>query len=80
MQPDFKVREEIHTMGDRILHNGLKSKVMSAEAAAALIPNGSVVGMSGFTGAGYPKAVPIALAKRALVPGAAPGEWQGPAG
>jgi succinyl-CoA:acetate CoA-transferase len=53
-------------MGDRILHKGLKSKVMSAEAAAALIPNGSVVGMSGFTGAGYPKAVPIALAKRAL--------------
>ena len=53
-------------MGDRILHKGLKSKVMSAEAAAALIPNGSVVGMSGFTGAGYPKAVPVALAKRAL--------------
>jgi len=53
-------------MGDRILHKGLKSKVMSAEAAAALIPNGSVVGMSGFTGAGYPKAVPIALSKRAL--------------
>src|SRR5512139_946548 len=66
MQPDFKVREEIHTMGDRILHNGLKSKVMSAEAAAALIPNGSVVGMSGFTGAGYPKAVPVALSKRAV--------------
>jgi succinyl-CoA:acetate CoA-transferase len=39
---------------------------MSAEAAAGLIPNGSVVGMSGFTGAGYPKAVPMALAKRAL--------------
>jgi len=53
-------------MGDRILHKGLKSKVMSAEAAAALIPNGSVVGMSGFTGAGYPKAVPMALAKRGL--------------
>jgi succinyl-CoA:acetate CoA-transferase len=53
-------------MGDRILHKGLKSKVMSAEAAAALIPNGATVGMSGFTGAGYPKAVPIALSKRAL--------------
>jgi succinyl-CoA:acetate CoA-transferase len=53
-------------MSDRILHKGLKSKVMSAEAAAALIPNGSVLGMSGFTGAGYPKAVPVALAKRAL--------------
>ena len=53
-------------MSDRILHKGLKSKVMSAEAAAALIPNGAVVGMSGFTGAGYPKAVPVALAKRAV--------------
>jgi succinyl-CoA:acetate CoA-transferase len=53
-------------MADRILHKGLKAKVMSAEAAAALIPNGAVIGMSGFTGAGYPKAVPIALAKRAL--------------
>ena len=53
-------------MSNRILHKGLQAKVMSAEAAAALIPNGAVVGMSGFTGAGYPKAVPIALAKRAL--------------
>jgi succinyl-CoA:acetate CoA-transferase len=53
-------------MSNRILHKGLKAKVMSAEAAAALIPNGAVVGMSGFTGAGYPKAVPVALAKRAV--------------
>jgi succinyl-CoA:acetate CoA-transferase len=53
-------------MANRILHKGLKAKVMSADAAAALIPNGSVVGMSGFTGAGYPKAVPLSLAKRAL--------------
>ena len=53
-------------MSDRILHKGLKAKVMSAEAAAALIPNGAVIGTSGFTGAGYPKAVPIALAKRAV--------------
>src|SRR6266511_4243658 len=54
------------SMSDRILHKGLKAKVMTAEAAAALIPNGAVVGMSGFTGAGYPKAVPVALAKRAV--------------
>jgi succinyl-CoA:acetate CoA-transferase len=53
-------------MSDRILHKGLKAKVMSADAAAALIPNGAVVGMSGFTGAGYPKAVPVALSKRAV--------------
>ncbi len=50
----------------RILNKALQAKVMSAEAAAALIPSGSVVGMSGFTGAGYPKAVPTAIAKRAL--------------
>jgi succinyl-CoA:acetate CoA-transferase len=37
---------------------------MSAEAAAALITPGSTVGMSGFTGSGYPKEVPQALAKR----------------
>ncbi|MBP7454159.1 MAG: acetyl-CoA hydrolase/transferase family protein [Ottowia sp.] len=35
---------------------------MSAEQAAALIQPGWNVGMSGFTGAGYPKAVPRALA------------------
>jgi succinyl-CoA:acetate CoA-transferase len=37
---------------------------MSAEAAADLIECGASVGMSGFTGSGYPKAVPTALAKR----------------
>src|SRR3546814_6767778 len=37
---------------------------MSAEAAAALIGSGTTVGMSGFTGSGYPKAVPLALAAR----------------
>jgi succinyl-CoA:acetate CoA-transferase len=37
---------------------------MPAEAAAALIEPGMTVGMSGFTGAGYPKAVPRALAER----------------
>ncbi|WP_201798943.1 acetyl-CoA hydrolase/transferase family protein [Caenibius tardaugens] len=42
----------------------LYSRVMSAEDAAALIDDGTTVGMSGFTGAGYPKAVPVALAER----------------
>jgi succinyl-CoA:acetate CoA-transferase len=37
---------------------------MSAEDAAALIQPGSQIGMSGFTGSGYPKAVPMALARR----------------
>lgn len=42
----------------------LQGKVMTAEQAAALISSGDNVGMSGFTGSGYPKAVPAALAKR----------------
>ncbi|WP_342616332.1 acetyl-CoA hydrolase/transferase family protein [Rhodoferax sp. GW822-FHT02A01] len=42
----------------------IASKTMSAEAAAELIPAGAHVGMSGFTGAGYPKLVPGALAAR----------------
>jgi len=37
---------------------------MSAAEAAALIPSGSSIGMSGFTGSGYPKQVPLALAAR----------------
>ncbi len=52
------------TAADRIRHPGLAGRVMSAEAAAALIPPGAHVGMSGFTAAGYPKAVPQALAAR----------------
>jgi succinyl-CoA:acetate CoA-transferase len=46
----------------RIGCDRLRSKVMSAERAASLITSGSTVGMSGFTGSGYPKAVPLALA------------------
>jgi succinyl-CoA:acetate CoA-transferase len=37
---------------------------MSADAAAALIQPGANIGMSGFTGAGYPKEVPAALVRR----------------
>ncbi len=51
-------------MTNRIQIPALQSKVMSAEAAAALIPAGATIGMSGFTGSGYPKAVPGALAAR----------------
>lgn len=39
--------------------------IRSAEQAAELIENGMVVGVSGFTPSGYPKAVPLALAERA---------------
>lgn len=42
----------------------LRQRIVSAEQAAALISPGANVGMSGFTGAGYPKAVPGALAER----------------
>ena len=45
----------------------LRERVVSAEEAAALIPDGSVVGMSGFTRAGDAKVVPLALAERAKV-------------
>ena len=48
----------------RILCKALQGRIMSAEQAAALVPSGVNVGMSGFTGSGYPKAVPQALAKR----------------
>jgi len=48
----------------RIECQALKSKVMPADQAASLIDSGSTVGMSGFTGSGYPKAVPLALAQR----------------
>jgi len=48
----------------RIFNEAFQSKVMSAEDAAALINNGDNVGFSGFTGAGYPKALPGALATR----------------
>ena len=40
----------------------LAAKVAEAEEAVAYIHHGDNVGFSGFTGAGYPKAVPAALA------------------
>ena len=52
------------SLADRVLHPALLERVMSADQAAALIHAGANVGMSGFTGAGYPKAVPMALARR----------------
>ncbi|MGD0377419.1 MAG: acetyl-CoA hydrolase/transferase family protein [Streptosporangiaceae bacterium] len=49
---------------NRIQPAHFRRKIMDAEDAAALIPAGANVGMSGFTGAGHPKAVPAALAAR----------------
>ncbi len=48
----------------RIECDTLRSKVMSAAEAAELIKPGTTVGVSGFTGSGYPKAVPLALAEK----------------
>ncbi|MEJ2480064.1 MAG: acetyl-CoA hydrolase/transferase C-terminal domain-containing protein [Acidihalobacter sp.] len=49
---------------ERIACDRLRRKVISAEDAASLIDSGSTLGLSGFTGSGYPKAVPLALAAR----------------
>ena len=48
----------------RIRCKSLLDKVISAEAAADMIKDGMNIGVSGFTPSGYPKAVPLALAKK----------------
>src|ERR1700739_1959774 len=55
---------EFEGIADGVLSRRLLGKVPSAEEAASLIERGAAIGMSGFTGAGYPKAVPAALARR----------------
>ena len=49
---------------DRIENRELQKLVRTPEEAAALIKPGMTIGTSGFTSAGYPKAVPLALAER----------------
>ena len=51
---------------DRIRNAALRERICFAPEAAALIRNGYRVGMSGFTGSGYPKLVPQALAEHIL--------------
>lgn len=46
----------------RVQHEGLRNKIMSAEQAASFVKNGMTLGIAGFTGAGYPKFVPTAIA------------------
>ncbi|MCW2793578.1 MAG: propionyl-CoA--succinate CoA transferase [Nocardioides sp.] len=48
----------------RITCPQLAAKVTTADVAAGFVENGHSVGISGFTGAGHPKAVPAALAAR----------------
>jgi succinyl-CoA:acetate CoA-transferase len=52
------------TERSRLRCKALNDMSMSAEDAAEFIVSGDHVGMSGFTGAGYPKAVPAALVRR----------------
>lgn len=46
----------------RVQHAELAKKIVSAAQAAALVKNGDQIGMSGFTGSGYPKLVTTELA------------------
>jgi len=48
----------------RIKNASIAGRIMSPDEAAEFIRPGDNVGMSGFTGAGYPKAVPGALVRR----------------
>lgn len=49
---------------DRVRNKELHAKIVSAKEAAAFIKPNMNIGTSGFTPAGYPKAVPLALAER----------------
>lgn len=48
----------------RIANAALRAKVTTAEEAAQFVKHGMNVGMSGFTGSGYPKLLPGAIADR----------------
>ena len=66
-QPLADTIERSDTMrGQRVRNKALREKITFATDAAELIRNGYKVGMSGFTGSGYPKLVPQALAEHIL--------------
>lgn len=48
----------------RIRSKKLREKIITAEEAVEFLKDGMTIGTSGFTPAGYPKAVPLALAKK----------------
>ena len=48
----------------RVFNKELLSKITTAEEAAKHIKDGMIIGTSGFTPCGYPKAVPLAVAER----------------
>lgn len=49
---------------DRVRNKALHVKNVNAAEAAVVIKPGMNIGISGFTPAGYPKAVPLALTER----------------
>ncbi len=53
---------EYGTLADRVHRKSLLDRVKTAEECIPLFKNGMDLGWSGFTPAGYPKALPIALA------------------
>ncbi len=53
---------------DRIFEK-LNDRIMTADEAAAMIKPGMVLGCSGFTGVGHPKALPPAIAKQGTAKG-----------
>jgi succinyl-CoA:acetate CoA-transferase len=53
-----------HSLNSRVLNSQLAQKIMSVGEATAFIQPGDQIGVSGFTGSGYPKAVPTELARR----------------
>ena len=63
--PDTMGRSEM-MRGQRVKNKALREKITYATDAAELIKNGYRVGMSGFTGSGYPKLIPQALAEHIL--------------
>ena len=50
---------------ERIRHANQRKKIMTAEQAAEFIEDGMILGVAGFTGAGYPKLLPTAIAEKA---------------
>ncbi|MBR4737324.1 MAG: acetyl-CoA hydrolase/transferase family protein [Rhodocyclaceae bacterium] len=53
------------SLADRMQYAAFQSRIMTADEAARFVSDGDIVGMSGFTGAGYPKVLPTAISARA---------------
>lgn len=51
-------------MIERVKNISVRSKICTAEDAVALVKDGMIIGTSGFTAVGYPKAFPLALSRR----------------